>query len=204
MEILVLFDSKGGHVYELAKAVAAGIEEVPDMQVRMRRVKETTPLDIIRADDEWSKFYDFKMKEIPEAVLSDLSECDGLAMGCPTRYGNVTPAMGNFLESCGPLWVTGALVNKVAGVFTSTGTMHGGNETTLVSMMLPLMHLGYVIVPMGYTHPGVTETDLGGTPYGPTSVSNKEKAGELISETEAAIARAFGKRLAEITKKLRG
>ena len=204
MEILVLFDSKGGHVYELAKAIASGIQQVPEVQVRMRRVKETTPLEVIRADEEWSKFYDFKMKEIPEAALSDLEGTDGLAMGCPTRYGNVTPAMGNFLESCGPLWVTGALVNKVAGVFTSSGTMHGGNETTLISMMLPLMHLGYVIVPMGYTHPGVTDTDLGGTPYGPTSVSNKEAPGTLISETEAAIARAFGKRLAEITKKLRG
>ena len=204
MEILVLLDSKGGHVYELAKAIAGGIQEVEGTEVRMRRVKETTPLDVIRGNEEWSKFYDFKMKEIPEATLDDLTECDGLAMGCPTRYGNVTPALGNFLESWGPLWVSGALVNKVAGVFASTGTMHGGNETTLISMMFPLMHLGYVIVPMGYTHPGVTETDLGGTPYGPTSVSNKEKPGELISETEAAIARAFGKRLAEITKKLRG
>ena len=194
MEILILFDSKGGHVYELAKAIVEGIREVPDVQVRLRRVKETTPLDVIRSNEEWSKFYDIKMKEVPEAVLSDLSECDGLAMGCPTRYGNMTPSMGNFLESCGPLWVTGALVNKVAGVFSSSGTMHGGNETTLISMMFPLMHLGYVIVPMGYTHPGVMETDLGGTPYGPTSVSNKEKPGELISETEAAIARAFGKR----------
>jgi len=204
MEILVLFDSKGGHVYELAKAIAEGIKKVEGMQVRMRRVKETTPLEIIRSNEEWSKFYDFKMKEIPEAVLSDLDETDGLAMGCPTRYGNITPALGNFLESCGPLWVSGALVNKVAGVFGSSGTMHGGNETTLISMMFPLMHLGYVIVPMGYTHPGVMETDLGGTPYGPTSVSNKEKPGELISETEAGVARAFGKRLAEITKKLRG
>lgn len=203
MEILVLFDSKGGHVYELARSIAEGISEVEGMQVRIRRVKETTPLDVIHGNEEWSKFYDFKMKEIPEAVLSDLDETDGLAMGCPTRYGNVTPALGNFLESCGSLWVTGALVNKVAGVFSSSGTMHGGNETTLISMMFPLMHLGYVIVPMGYTHPGVMETDLGGTPYGPTSVSNKEKEGALISETEAAIARAFGKRLAEITKKVR-
>lgn len=203
MEILVLFDSKGGHVYELAKAIAEGIKEVEAMDVRMRRVKETSPLEVIRGDDEWSNFYDFKLKEIPEAALSDMDETDGLAMGCPTRYGNVTPALGNFLESCGPLWVSGALVNKAAGVFSSSGTMHGGNETTLISMMFPLMHLGYVIVPMGYTHPGVMETDLGGTPYGPTSVSNKEKPGELISETEAAIARAFGKRLAQITQKLR-
>lgn len=204
MEILVVFDSKGGHVYELAKVIAEGIQEVEGMQVRMRRVKETTPLDVIRSNDEWSKFYDFKMKEISEAALSDIDETEGLAMGCPTRYGNVTPAMGNFLESCGPLWVTGALLNKVAGVFSSSGTMHGGNETTLISMMLPLMHLGYVIVPMGYSHPGVMETDRGGTPYGPTSVSNKEEPGTLIDPTEAAIARAFGKRLAETTKKLRG
>ncbi|MDI6829022.1 MAG: NAD(P)H:quinone oxidoreductase [Armatimonadota bacterium] len=201
MEILVLFDSKGGNVYALAKAIAEGIEHVEGIKARMRWVKETTPLEVIRADDNWSKFYDFKTSEIPQANLNDLVETEGLAMGCPTRFGNISPAMGNFLESTGQLWAKGSLVGKVAGVFTSTSTMHGGNEATLISMMIPLMHLGYIIVPMGYTDPNVASTDRGGTPYGPSSVS---ALGEPTpSEKELSIARTFGKRLAEITKKLR-
>ncbi|MDH7481107.1 MAG: NAD(P)H:quinone oxidoreductase [Armatimonadota bacterium] len=201
MEILVLFDSKGGNVYKLAKAVAEGIEQVEDIKARMRWVKETTPMEVIRANETWSKFYDFKSNEITQATLDDLVETEGLAMGCPTRFGNVSPAMGNFLESTGPLWSKGALVGKVAGVFTSTSTMHGGNEATLITMMVPLMHLGYIIVPMGYVEPNVASTDRGGTPYGPSSVSG---LGEPTpTEKELLIARAFGRRLAETTKRLR-
>jgi len=202
LEILVLFDSKGGNVYALAKAVAEGIQEVEGMQARMRRPKETTPMEVIRSDRTWSEFYDFKTREIPEAALDDLVETEGLALGSPTRYGNMTPAMANFIESTGPLWAKGALTGKVAGVFTSTGAMHGGNELTLISMMIPLIHLGYVIVPLGYTDPGVMETTRGGTPYGPTSVTGLPDY-KGPTNIELRLCRAFGKRLAEITKKLR-
>ena len=202
MEILVLFNSKSGNTYALAKAIADGIQEVDGIQPRIRRVKETTPMEVIRANPRWSEFYDQITAEIPEAELSDLDETEGLALGSPTRYGNLVPAVGNFLECTGPLWMKGSLVGKVGGVFTSTATMHGGNEATLLTMMIPLMHLGYVIVPMGYTDPGVQHTMRGGTPYGPSSVSGP-MGDQGPDETELAIARSFGRRMAEITKKLR-
>jgi len=201
MEVLVLFDSKGGNVYKLAVAVAEGIEQVEGVKARVRRVKETTPIEVIRASDQWSKFYDWKIANVQEATLDDLEQTEGAAFGCPTRYGNPTAAIGNFIECTGPLWVTGALVGKAGGVFTSTTTMHGGQEATLLTMMIPLMHLGYIIVPLGYTDPGVQNTRAGGTPYGPSSVSGIEGS---PTDVELSIARAFGKRLAETTRKLRG
>lgn len=203
MEILVLFNSKGGNTYALAKSVAEGISEVDGVQPRIRRPKETTPIEVIRSNPRWSEFYDFITKEVPEATLDDMDETQGLAMGSPTRYGNMTPTLGNFVESCGPLWVKGSLLGKPAGVFTSTGTLHGGNEATLLTMMIPLMHLGYIIIPMSYSDPAVMETTRGGTPYGPSSVSGPA-ADEGPNDVELKIARVFGRRLAEITKKLRG
>lgn len=202
MEILVLFDSKGGNVYKLAKEVAEGIRQVKGVEARIRYVKETTPMEVIRANEEWSKFHDFKVNELQEATLDDLTQCEGLAIGSPTRYGNCTPAMGNYLESTGPLWATGALIGKVAGAFSSSSTMHGGNEITIYTMMVPLAHLGYIIMPMGYTDPGIMQTERGGTPYGPSSVTGL--GGETPTEMEKHVCRTFGKRLAETTKKLRG
>jgi NAD(P)H dehydrogenase (quinone) len=202
VEIMVLFDSKTGNVYGLAKAIAEGMREVEGVNVRMRRVKETTPMEIVRANEARSAFYDAVTKEIPEATAQDMEETEVVAIGSPTRYGNASAAMSNFIESLGELWMRGALVGKVAGVFCSTGTMHGGNEATLLSMMLPLMHLGYIITPMGYSDIGVMQTQAGGTPYGPSSVSGNQPAHPL-DKNELQIARAFGKRLAETTKKLR-
>ncbi|MHB1001634.1 MAG: NAD(P)H:quinone oxidoreductase [Armatimonadota bacterium] len=202
MEILVLFNSKGGHVYKLAQAVAEGINQVEGVTARIRRPKETTPMEVIRSVKEWSEFYDRITDEVQEVTLDDLVETEGLALGSPTRYGNISPTMGNFLESTGPLWAQGLLLGKVGGVFTSSNTMHGGQETTLVTMMIPLMHLGYIIVPLSYSEPCVITTLRGGTPYGPSSVSGPE--GNMgPDEIELSLASVFGKRLAEVTKKLR-
>lgn len=202
MEILVLFHSKSGVTYRLAKAVAEGIEEVEGMKARMRRVSNTTPIEAIRAVKKYSDFYDFIVKEVPEATLDDLLETEGVAMGSPTRYGNLAPSLGNFLESTGKLWLSNVLLGKVGGVFCSSNTMHGGNETTLVTMMLPLMHLGYTIVPLTFADLGVTKALRGGTPYGPSAVSALGDP-QVPSDEELRLARVFGKRLAEITKKLR-
>lgn len=202
MEILVLFDSKYGNTYALAKAIAEGIGQVEGMTPRLRRPRETAPMEVVRADERRSKFYDFITKEVPEVTLDDLVETEGLALGGPTRYGNISPAMGNFIESTGSLWLKGALIGKAAGVFCSTSSLHGGQETTLLTMMIPLMHLGFILVPMGYTDSGLMTTTRGGTPYGPTSVSGP-MADQGPDETELQIARAFGRRLAEVTKKLR-
>lgn len=202
MEILVLFNSKGGNVYALAKAIAEGINQVDGMGARLRRVKETTPIEVIRADPVWSAFYDKITQEVPEATHSDILETEGLALGSPTRFGNIAPAVGNFLESLGGLWAKGAMIGKVGGVFTSTSTMHGGQEATLLTMMIPLMHMGYIIVPMGFIDQAVANTTRGGTPYGPSSVSGNN-SDEGPNDTELHIARMYGKRLAEVTRKLR-
>jgi len=202
MEILVLFFSRYGNTYALAKSVAEGIREVEGMEPRLRRAKENAPWEVIQANEGWLKWHEKITSEVPEVTLDDLVETEGLALGSPTRYGNIAPAMGNFLETTGPLWINGSLLGKVAGVFCSTSSIHGGNELTLITMMSPLIHLGYMIVPLNYSDPGVMETDRGGTPYGPTSVSGPN-ADQGPTETELKLARVFGKRLAEITKKVR-
>ncbi len=202
MEVLVLFYSRYGNTYALAKAVAQGIRQAEGTEPRLRRAKEDAPLEVIRANQSWLEWHEKIASEVPEVALNDLVQTEGLALGSPTRYGNIAPALGNFLETTGPLWLNGSLVGKAAGVFCSTGTIHGANELTLITMMFPLIHLGYIIVPLGYSEPGVTETDRGGTPYGPTSVSGP-KADQGPTETELGLAQAFGKRLAEVTRKLR-
>lgn len=201
MEILVLFDSKGGNTYALAQAIAEGIQEVEGMTARIRRTKETTPLEVIRSNAEWAKFYDEVRVHIPEASVDDIVETEGLALGSPTRFGNKTASVANYIESLGGLWAKGALVGKVGGVFGSTTTMHGGNEATLLTMLIPLIHLGYVIVPMGYSDANIVSTKRGGTPYGPSSVSGQEAP--TPNDVELQIARTYGKKLAEVTKKLR-
>ncbi len=200
MEILVLFDSKGGHVYKFAQGIVEGIEQVDGVKARVRRVKEVTPMEVIRGNAKWSEFYDWKEANVPEVTHEDMTECAGLVMGSPTRYGNVTPALGNFIESLGPLWTNDSLFGKPAGVFTSTGTMHGGQETTLVSMYFALAHLGYIIVPVGYAEPAVARTSRGGTPYGASNMAGMPD--EWPDEMELSVARALGKRVAETARKL--
>ncbi len=201
MEILVLFHSRYGTVYRLAKEIASGINDVQGVQARVRRSREVAPIEIIRSNPRWSAMYDKLEREVPEVSLSDLAETQGIALGSPTRYGNIEPSLGNFLETVGELWTKGSLLGKVGGVFCSTGTMHGGNETTLITMMLPLMHLGYIIMPLSYCDPGVSFTERGGTPYGPSCVAgtNDDKGPDDI---ELALCRIFGRRLAETTKHL--
>lgn len=202
MEVLVLFYSRYGNTYALAKAVAQGIRQAEGTEPRLRRAKENAPLEVIRANQSWLKWHEKIASEVPEVALNDLVQTEGLALGSPTRYGNIAPALGNFLETTGPLWLKGSLLGRVAGVFCSTSTIHGANELTLITMMIPLIHLGYIIVPLSYSAPGVMETDRGGTPYGPTSVSGP-KADQGPTEIELGLAQAFGKGLTEVTRKLR-
>ncbi len=203
MEILVLFHSRYGTVYTMAKAIAQGIDDVDGVSARLRHSREIAPLSIIQAQDRWVKSYEQINSEVPEITLDDLMETQGLALGSPTRFGNIEPSLGNFLETAGGLWASGALLGKVGGVFCSTGTMHGGNETTLLTMMVPLMHLGYIILPMNYCDPNVSATTRGGSPYGPTTVSGAGD-NEGPNDIELHMCRVFGQRLAETTKKLRG
>jgi NAD(P)H dehydrogenase (quinone) len=193
-EILVLFYSRKGSTAELARQVCRGIESVPGARARLRTVPQVTtvverPEPAVPADGP------------PYATHDDLRECDGLVLGSPTRFGNMAAPLKHFLDGTSALWVSGGLAGKPAGVFTSTQTMHGGQETTLLSMMLPLLHHGMVIVGLPYTEHALNRTRSGGSPYGASHVAGEEPQPRL-SEEERALALVLGKRVAELAVKL--
>ena len=193
-DILVLYYSHTGAVREMARVVARGIESVPDTRARLRTVpKVSTVCEAVEPDipDSGS----------PYAELKDLAECAGLALGSPTRFGNMAAPLKYFLDSSGGLWLSGTLAGKPAAVFTSTATQHGGQESTLLSMMLPLLHHGMVLVGVPYTEPQLTATASGGTPYGASHVAGMDSARPL-SEDERRLCLALGRRLAQVALKL--
>lgn len=193
-EILVLYYSQGGAVRSMAQLIARGIESVPGAKARVRTVPkvsancEATEPDIPTSGD-------------PYAELKDLEECAGLALGSPTRFGNMAAPMKYFLDGTSGLWLKGALINKPAAVFTSSGSMHGGNETTLLTMMLPLMHHGMLMVGLPYSEPALSSTSTGGTPYGASHIGGAMDD-KPISDDEKKLCIALGKRLAETAIKL--
>jgi NAD(P)H dehydrogenase (quinone) len=186
--ILVLYYSRHGSTKELAQLIARGIESVEGMQARIRTVPSV------------STTCEATQSSIPEqgaiyATLDDLANCSGLALGSPTRFGNMSAAMKYFWDSTTSLWLEGKLVDKPASVFTSTSTMHGGQETTLMSMMLPLLHHGMMILGVPYTQSALNTTNTGGTPYGATHVAGVGNDNP-ISKEESEIAKEQGYRLA--------
>jgi NAD(P)H dehydrogenase (quinone) len=187
-EVLVLYYSVGGSVREIAELLAQGVERVPGAAARVRTVPRIGPAAAPQSGP-------------PHAELSDLENCAGLALGSPTRFGNMAAPLKHFLDGTGELWRKGALAGKPACVFTSSATLHGGQETTLVSMMLPLLHHGMVIVGMPYTHAELNATRAGGTPYGASHFAGV--ADDLpIAEHERTLCVAQGRRLAETALKL--
>ena len=193
-DILVLYYSHTGAVREMAQIVARGVESVPGTRARLRTVpKVSSVCEAVEADipDSGS----------PYVELKDLTECAGLALGSPTRFGNMAAPLKYFLDGSGGLWLNGALAGKPAAVFTSTATQHGGQETTLLSMMLPLLHHGMVIVGVPYTQPELSATASGGTPYGASHVAGMDSVRPL-SEDERRLCLALGQRLAQIAVKL--
>ena len=193
-EILVLYYSQGGSVREMAQLVARGVESVKDVKARIRTVPK------VSATSEATE-PDIPASGAPYAELKDLEECIGLAMGSPTRYGNMAAALKYFLDSTTSLWLKGSLIGKPAAVFTSTGSMHGGQETTLITMMIPLLHHGMVMVGLPYSEPQLSSTTSGGTPYGPSHVAGVADD-RPITEDERRLCIALGKRLAETALKL--
>jgi len=193
-----------GHVLQLARAAAEGIDSVEGVEAVLRRVDEFEAVNKVIDGNEFAAQIRDKQKDIPVCTLDDLQEADGILFGSPTRYGNMTAQMKQLIDSTASLWLKGALEGKPAGVFTSTASTHGGQETTLLTMMAPLLHLGMIIVGVPYSVPGMLHTEgRGGTPYGASTVAGAR--GELIPTAEdLEIARAQGKRIAEIAKKLRG
>jgi NAD(P)H dehydrogenase (quinone) len=193
-EILVLYYSRQGSTAALARHICRGVEAVSGMQARLRTVAPLTTttqrLDPPVPDDG-----------PPYATHDDLVQCCGLILGSPTRFGNMAAPLKYFLDGTGALWLSGALAGKPAGVFTSTQTMHGGQESTLLSMMLPLLHHGMYLVGLPYTEPGLTDTRGGGTPYGASHVAVLSQPGELLDH-ESALARALGARVAALADRL--
>lgn len=193
-EILVLYYSQGGAVREMAQLIARGIESVQGAKARIRTVPK------VSANCEATEA-DIPASGAPYAELKDLEECAGLALGSPTRFGNMAAPMKYFLDGTSGLWLKGALIGKPACVFTSSGSMHGGNETTLLTMMLPLMHHGMLMVGLPYSEPALSTTQSGGTPYGASHVGGTMDD-KPITEDEKKLCIALGKRLAETALKL--
>jgi len=193
-EILIVYYSRSGSVAQLARHVARGVEEVAGMQARLRSVPPVATVTQTAQPPE-------PEEGAPYATLTDLHECAGLILGSPTRFGNMAAPLKHFLDSSVAEWASGTLVGKPAAVFTSTATMHGGQESTLLSMLLPLLHHGALIVGIPYTEAALNATASGGTPYGASHVAGTDNARE-ISEHERVLARALGRRVANITAKL--
>lgn len=193
-DILVLYYSHHGSVQQLAKLIARGIESVPGCRARIRTVPKISTVCEATAPD-------IPAEGAPYVDKRDLSECIGLALGSPTRFGNMAAAMKYFWDGTANEWLRGELVGKPATVFTSTGSMHGGNESTLLTMMLPLLHHGMMLLGLPFTEATLHTTDAGGTPYGASHVAGTS-GDKPLTDQEKQLAIAAGKRLAETALKL--
>jgi NAD(P)H dehydrogenase (quinone) len=193
-QVLVLYYSRGGSVARLARQVARGVEEIEGCSARLRTVPPVAAVTQTAAPP-------VPEEGAPYVERNDLAECAGLALGSPTRFGNMAAPLKHFIDGLGSEWASGTLVGKPAGVFTSTSTMHGGQESTLLSMMLPLLHHGCVITGIPYTEPALNTTRTGGTPYGASHYAGL-KDDPQPSDDEAVLARTLGRRIAQLAAKL--
>ncbi len=193
-DILVLYYSRRGSVAQLARHVARGVEEIDGMRARARSVPPVAAVTSVAQPP-------VPEEGAPYASVADLRECSGLILGSPTRFGSIAAPLKHFFDGTAAEWVSGTLAGKPAGVFTSTGTMHGGQESTLLSMMLPLLHHGMLLVGIPYTEDALNTTTGGGTPYGASHVAGLDDDSS-ISDDERTLARTLGRRVAGIAAKL--
>jgi len=200
MKVLVVYYSTYGNVYKMAKLVAEGVNEVEGAEAVLRRVPELMPQEVIEAREDMKHGQEMQ-KDVPVVTLEDFEEAGAIAFGTPTRFGNVCAQLKNQIDQLGPLWMKGALIGKVAGVFVSTASLHGGQETTPFTLMAPLLHLGFVIVGVPYSVKELFTTKGGGSPYGPGHVAGPENKREVDPE-ESAVCLVLGRRLAEVGLKL--
>ena len=203
MKVLIVYYSTYGHVHQMAEAIAEGVRQVDGAQAVLRRVPETLPQDVLEnmGAIEAQKAF----AHVPICTVDELADADAVIFGTPTRFGNMCGQMRQFLDATGQLWAQGALVGKVGSVFTSTGTQHGGQESTILSFHISLLHHGFVIVGLPYAFQGQMRNDeiSGGTPYGASTIAGT--SGErLPSENELDGARFQGKHVATIAAKLKG
>jgi NAD(P)H dehydrogenase (quinone) len=193
-DILILYYSRRGSVAQLARHVARGVEEVEGMRARVRSVPPVAAVTSVAQPP-------VPEEGAPYASIADLRECSGLILGSPTRFGSIAAPLKHFFDGTAAEWVSGTLAGKPAGVFTSTGTMHGGQESTLLSMMLPLLHHGMLLVGIPYTEDALNATTSGGTPYGASHVAGLDDDSP-ISDDERTLARSLGRRVGAIAAKL--
>jgi len=203
MKVLIVFYSMYGHIYRMAEAVAQGAMEVEGAQAEMRRVPETLPKEVLvkmGAVDPQKGF-----SHVPVCTLAELESADAVFFGTPTRFGNMCGQMRQFLDATGGLWAKGALVGKVGSVFTSSATQHGGQESTILSFHITLLHHGFIIVGLPYTFQGQMRIDeiTGGSPYGASTIAGG-KGERMPSDNELAAARFQGKHVATIASKIFG
>ena len=194
-EVLVLYYSQGGTTAEMAEFVARGVEEIDGMQARVRTVPHISAVTEATADE-------IPAEGPPYASLQDLEECDGLIIGSPTHFGNMAAALKYFIDSTGPLWMSKALVNKPAAVFTATASMHGGQESTLLSMMLPLLHQGMILVGLPYSEQALIQTSSGGSPYGASRLTS-DQVNLQLTDDEKSLCKALGKRVAKVAQSVK-
>jgi NAD(P)H dehydrogenase (quinone) len=194
-DILVLYYSRQGATAELARQICRGVESVAGMRARLRTVPALTTVTNQLPEPAVPD------SGPPYASVDDLRECAGLLLGSPTRFGNMAAPLKHFIDGTSALWASGALVNKPAAVFTSTQTMHGGQESTLISMMLPLLHHGMYLVGLPYTEAALTRTQTGGSPYGASHVAQHGEA--ILSDDEKILAQLLGARVATLASQLK-
>lgn len=190
--VLILYYSRNGSTEAMARQVARGVSQITGVEARLRTVPPVS-----------SETERPQSSEVPDAgpvycEEDDLRDCAALALGSPTRFGNMAAPLKYFIDGTSPLWISGALVDKAAGVFTSTASLHGGQESTLLTMALPLIHHGMLFVGLPYSEPGLQATRAGGTPYGPSHWAEAGASDGELSQEEAALCQALGKRLARL------
>ena len=200
MKVLIVYYSTYGNVYKMARLVAEGVRSVAGAEPVIRTVPELIPRETIESRPDMKAGRDMQ-KDVPPVSLDDFREAGAIAFGTPTRFGNVSAQLKNQLDRLASLWLKGELEGKPAGVFVSTGSLHGGQETTILTLMAPLLHLGMILVGVPYSTPELFTTQGGGSPYGPGHVAGGDSQRD-VDPQETAICRAFGRRLAEIGLRL--
>lgn len=201
MKVLVVYYSLFGNTYQMAKAIVEGAKRVAGCEVLLRRVAELMPQETIDKNERMKQAQQAQ-RDVPIATMDDLAEADGYVFGSPTRFGNMCSQMKNFVDQTGQIWSQGKTIGKPAGVFACTASLHGGQESTLLTMMVPLFHLGMIMVGIPYSVQELFSTTRGGTPYGATAVVGPS-ADQPPTKVDLTIARALGERVAQVTKKLR-
>lgn len=200
MKLLVVYYSTYGNVYQMAQLVAEGAREIPGVEPVLRTVPELIPASVIESKPEMKAARELQ-KDVPLVTKEDFREAGAIAFGTPTRFGNVSAQLKNEIDQLTSLWLKGELEGKPAGVFTSTGSLHGGQETTIFTLMAPLLHLGFILVGVPYSTQELFTTQGGGSPYGPGHLAGPDSR-RAIDPQEAAICRALGRRLACVGLKL--